>query len=104
MQKNFSSVSHFSRVLRAYWVHDEIARGSGFGPEGRTGLETQNDNPGTPGVKGKRSMQAKEELLKKSESSKDQAAAAELENKTQELKPEEAEKIAGGFNPVDGHH
>ena len=48
-------------------------------------------------------MPAKEELLKKNESIKDQAATAELENKTGELKPEEAEKIAGGLNPVDGH-
>ncbi len=36
-----------------------------------------------------------EELIK-DESSKDQPAAAELEIKTDELKPEDTDKIAGG--------
>ena len=49
-------------------------------------------------------MSAKQELFKKDESIKDQPAAAELENKTEELKPEEAEKIAGGAGPIDAHH
>jgi len=42
-------------------------------------------------------------LLKKHEPFKDQPTAAELEYKTEELKPEEAEKIVGGLEPVDGH-
>ena len=49
-------------------------------------------------------MPAKQELLKKDESINDQPAEAELENKTEELKPEEAEKIAGGIEPPSGHH
>ena len=49
-------------------------------------------------------MSAKQELLNKDEPIKDQPASAELENQTEELKPEEAERIAGGFNPVDGFH
>ncbi len=49
-------------------------------------------------------MPAKEELPKTNESIKDQAATAELENKTEEIKPDEAEKIAGGYGPIDGHH
>ena len=53
-------------------------------------------------MKGKRTMPVREDLLKNDESIKDQPAAAELENKMEELKPEEAERIAGGFNPVDG--
>ena len=43
-------------------------------------------------------MPTKEEL-KKDESIKDQAAEAELEHKTDELKREEAEKIVGGGQP-----
>lgn len=50
-------------------------------------------------------MPAKEKLLKKDESNKDQPAAPELENKTEELKREEAEKIvAAGQPPIVNHH
>ncbi len=50
-------------------------------------------------------MPAKEELLKKDESIKDQPAAAELENKTEELQREEAEKIvAAGQPPAINYH
>jgi hypothetical protein len=41
-------------------------------------------------------MPTNEELPKNSESLKDQPAAAELEHTNEELKPEDAEKIAGG--------
>jgi len=41
-------------------------------------------------------MPTNEALPKKDESVKDQAASAELEHKSEELKPEETEKIAGG--------
>ena len=97
----FFGVSCFTRVLRATDCTGNLPA-SPLSPKRRIGLETPYDNPGHPGLKGRRSMPSKEELLKKHESFKDQPAAAELENKMEELKPEEAERIAGGFNPVDG--
>jgi hypothetical protein len=61
--------------------------------------------PGKSGMKGNRGMSAKEELLKNDESIKDQPAASELENKTEELKREEAEKIvAAGQPPTINYH
>jgi hypothetical protein len=101
-RKILLGVSRFSRVLRAYWVHGGFARKSGIGSRVAPG-EKRHTMIWTIGVKGN-SMPAKEELLKKDGAIKDQAATAELENKTEELKPDEAEKIAGGFNPIDGHH
>ena len=49
-------------------------------------------------------MPAKEELLKKDESIKDQPATAGLEHKTEELKREDAEKIVGGGQPSAINH